>query len=182
MTRRIRPLLVVTVALAAVLLSRPALAGPPLLCFPFDIGSARSLPMGQGNWHATDPQYDVSRLVPDTLALLAPDTPVMVRMETIRRATIYASAHPKLANALLNELQARAAAPQPAVAALAVFDFGYLVESYREAKYMFKEPVPALDRIDGYQLVLKAHALQNDAAMQHAAKLIIDGRPTRSTK
>jgi hypothetical protein len=119
--------------------------------------------------------------VPDTLALLAPDTPVMVRMETIRRATIYASAHPKLANALLNELQARAAAPQPAVAALAVFDFGYLVESYKEAKYLFKEPVPAIDRIDGYQLVLKAHALQNDAAMQHAAKLIVDGQP-RGTK
>jgi hypothetical protein len=181
MTRRIRLLLVVTVALAAVLLSRPALAGPPLLCFPFDIGSARSLPMGQGNWHATDPKYDVSRLVPDTLALLAPDAPVMVRMETIRRATIYASAHPKLANVLLNELQARAAAPQPAVAALAVFDVGYLVESYKEAKYLFKEPVPAIDRIDGYQLVLKAHALQNDAAMQHAAKLIVDGQP-RGTK
>jgi hypothetical protein len=182
MIRRIRPLLVVTVALAAVLLSRPALAGPPLLCFPFDIGSARSLPMGHGSWQATDANYDVSQLVPDTLALLAPDTPVMVRMETIRRATIYASAHPNVAIALLNEPQARAAAPQPAVAALAVFDFGYLVESYKEASFMFKAPVPGLDRINGYQLVLEAQALQNDAAMQHAAKLIADGKPTRSTK
>jgi hypothetical protein len=174
-------LLVATVALAAVLISRPALAGPPLLCFPFDIGSARSLPMGHGSWQATDPSYDVSKLVPDTLALLNGQTPVMVRMETIRRATIYASAHPKVANALLNELQARAAAPQPAVVALAMFDFGYLVESYKEAKYMFKEPVPALDRVDGYQLVLRAQALQNDEAMQHAAKLIVDGYP-RATK
>jgi hypothetical protein len=54
MIRRTRPLLVAAAALAAVLLSRPALAGPPLLCFPFDIGTARSLPMGNGDWRATD--------------------------------------------------------------------------------------------------------------------------------
>lgn len=177
MARGIRPLFFASAVLAAVLLSRPALAGPPLLCFPFDIGSARSLPMGHGNWHEMDSRYDVSHLVPDTLALLTPAMPVLVRMETLRRATLYAAAHPKLATALLDELQARAVAPQPAVSALAVFDFGYLVESYKEAKYLFKEPLPALDRIDGYQLVLKAHALQNDAAMQHAAKLIVDGYP-----
>jgi hypothetical protein len=181
MNRRIRPLLVAAAGLAAVLLSRPALAGPPLLCFPFDIGSARSLPMGHGNWHETDSTYDVSHLVPDTLALLTPATPVRVRMETIRRATIYAAAHPALASALLHAVQARAAAPQPDVAALSVFDFGYLVESYKEAKFLFKEPLTAIDRIDGYQLVLKAHALQPDAAMQQAARLIVDGFP-RATK
>ena len=181
MTRHIHPLLVAAIALAAVLLSRPASAGPPLLCFPFDIGSARSLPMGQGNWHETDARYDVSHLVADTLGLLTPTTPVTVRMETMRRATIYAAAHPKLAAALLGELQARAAAPQPGVAALSVFDFGYLVESYKEAKFLFKEPLTTVDRIDGYQLVLKAHALQNDVAMQHAARLIVDGYP-RATK
>jgi hypothetical protein len=181
MTRGIRPLLVAAAGLAAVLLSRPALAGPPLLCFPFDIGSARSLPMGHGNWHETDSTYDVSHLVPDTLALLTPSAPVIVRMETIRRATIYASARLKLATALFDELQARAAAPQQAAAALSVFDFGYLVESYKEAKFLFTEPLPAIDRIDGYQLVLKAHALQRDAAMQHAARLIVDGS-LRATK
>jgi hypothetical protein len=181
MTGYIRPLLVATIALAAVLLSSPAFAGPPLLCFPFAIGSARSLPMGHGNWHETDSRYDVSHLVADTLDLLTPTTPVAVRMETLRRATIYAAAHPTLAAALLDELQARATTPQPGTAALATFDFGYLVESYKEAKFLFKEPMTTIDRIDGYQLVLKAHALQNDAAMQHAAKLIVDGYP-RGTK
>jgi hypothetical protein len=78
-------------------------------------------------------------------------------------------------------VQARAAAPAPGGAARAVFDFGYLVESYKEAKFLFKEPLPAIDRIDGYQLVLKADALQPDAAMQRAAKLIGDGYP-RGTK
>jgi hypothetical protein len=181
MARHLRPLIVAATALAAVLLSHPAFAGPPLLCFPFAIGSARSLPMGHGNWHETDSGYDVSHLVADTLGLLTPTTPVIVRMETIRRATIYAAARPELAAALLDELQTRAAAPPPGAAALSVFDLGYLVESYKEAKYLFKEPLTAVDRIDGYQLVLKAHALQDDAAMQHAAKLIADGYP-RGTK
>jgi hypothetical protein len=179
MIRHRRPLIVTALALALGLLSRPALAGPPLICFPFEIGAARTLPMGHGNWRDTDPKYDVSHLVADTLAILTPETPVLVRMETIRRATIYASTHPKEANALLGELQARATAP--AAAALAVFDFGYFVETCKQAKYMFKEPLPAIDRVDGYRLVFEAHALQNDPAMQHAAELIVAGRP-RGTK
>ena len=180
MIPRIRPF-VFAIGAVALLTARPALAGPPLLCFPFEIGQARSLPMGsmeKGNWHAIDPNYDVSHLVDDTLALLTPQTPVMVRMETIRRATIYASTHPQIAATLLKKLQDRASVPQP-TAGLAVFDFGYLVETFKEAKGMFSEPIPALDQIDGYQLVLKAHALQNDAAMQRAARLIVGGKPSK---
>src|SRR3954468_20071526 len=94
MIRHTRPMLAAVVALSAILLSRPAFAGPPLLCFPFDIGTAHSLPMGKGDWRATDPKYDVSHLVTDTLALLVPSAPLTVRMETIRRATIYASTRP----------------------------------------------------------------------------------------
>lgn len=133
MTRRIRPLLVAAVALAAVLLSRPALAGPPLLCFPFDIGGAHSLPMGKGAWHATDPSYDVSHLVADTLTLLTPSAPLTLRMETIRRATIYASTRPAIAANLTNELKKRSDARTP----LAAFDYGYLVEAFREAEWVF---------------------------------------------
>jgi hypothetical protein len=133
MTRRIRSLLVAAVALAAVLLSRPALAGPPLLCFPFDIGSMQSLPMGRGAWHATDPKYDVSHLVADTLALLTPSAPLTLRMETIRRATIYASTQPAVAANLMNELKKRSDARAP----LAAFDYGYLVEASREGEWAF---------------------------------------------
>src|SRR5262245_18869735 len=117
--------------LAAAVLSvaRPVLAGPPLICFPFDIGDAQSLPMGNGNWHDTDPRYDVWRLVGDTLALLAPPTPVIVRMESIRRASIYAATDRAVAKALLDRLQQRAALPTRE-APQAVFDFGYLVETY----------------------------------------------------
>ena len=180
MTRRFRSILVTMVATAAFFLARPALAGPPLLCFPFEIGAARSLPMGAGAWHNIDPNYNVARLVDNTLDLLSADAPVRVRMETMRRATIYASKHPAIAEALLAALQQRAAHPDPTAAALAVFDFGYLVETYSEATYGLQMAPPAIDRIDGYQLVLKAHAMQGDATMQEAAKLIADGLPKRT--
>src|SRR4051812_34198371 len=157
MTRRIRPLTMVLLASAALLVARPALAGPPLICFAFDIGAARSLPMGHGDWHDVDPAYDVSHLVEDTLAILTPVAPVNVRMETMRRATIYASKNPEIAKALLAAVEERAKHPQPAVAALAAFDFGYLVETYREGQYAFKPNVlPSVDQVDGYSLVLKA--------------------------
>jgi len=176
---RTRPLITAAALAAALFAARPALAGPPLLCFPFDIGAARSLPMGAGNWHATDPAYNVAHLVDDTLALLTPQTPVLVRMETLRRATIYAATDATVADALLQALQARAAKPT-AEAPLAVFDFGYLVETYREARPVYRT-IPAVDRIDGYQLVLKAHAIARNDEMMRAAKLIEDGQP-RATK
>jgi hypothetical protein len=54
MIRRIRPMFFAVAATVSMLVASPALAGPPLLCFPFDIGAAKSLPMGKGNWHAMD--------------------------------------------------------------------------------------------------------------------------------
>jgi hypothetical protein len=171
---RVRPLILASVAVASILASRPAFAGPPLLCFPFEIGDARTLPMGTNGWHSIDPTYDATRLVEDTLAFLGPETPVLVRMETLRRATVYASTNPKIANALLNALQERASVPH-AKAGINVFDFGYLVETYRQAKWLFSAPIPAIDRIDGYQLVLKALGLQGDPAMQFAAAVITSG-------
>jgi hypothetical protein len=172
---RVRPLMLTSMMVASLLVSRPAFAGPPLVCFPFEIGNARTLPMGAAGWRATDPTYDVSRLVEDTLALLGPETPVLVRMETLRRATIYAASDSARATALLDALQARARVPHAHVG-LNVFDFGYLVETYRQAASLFPHAMPAIDRIDGYQLVLKAHGLQGDPAMQFAAAVITAGR------
>src|SRR5207247_8015989 len=78
--------------LAVLTLAMPALAGPPFNCHVFDIGSAKSLPWGeQNNWLATRDDYNVAHVVADTEALLTPSTPVLVRMETLRRASIYAS-------------------------------------------------------------------------------------------
>jgi hypothetical protein len=158
-------------AAVALLVARPALAGAPLLCFPFDIGAAKSLPMGKGNWHTIDRSYDVSHLIDDTLALLTPETPTLVRMETIRRATIYVANRPDLADTLLMKLRDRAKVPT-ATAGAAVFDFGYLVETYRQAEPMYKRRIADISGIDGYGLVMKARMLQGDAAMERAAGLI----------
>ena len=128
--------------------------------------------MGTAGWHSVDPSYNASHLVDDTLALLSPETPVVVRMETLRRSTLYAADRPEIATALLGRLRDRAKVPAADVG-LAVFDFGYLVETYRQAVPIFKHAIAAIDGIDGYQFVLKARALQSDdASMEYAAKLI----------
>jgi hypothetical protein len=174
MRKRVAHMIGTGAMLAALSIARPALAGPPLLCHPFDIGTARSLPMAGTGWHAIDRAYDANRLVDDTLALLGPETPVLVRMETLRRATMYGMEHPQIATALLATLRDRAKVPT-ANAGLAVFDFGYLVETMRQAAPVFKRRFADIDNVNGYQLVLKARALQSDPAMDHAAKLIAAG-------
>src|SRR4029077_854911 len=104
-----RSSLIGSVLAATLAIAAPVFAGPPLLCFPFETGGAKTLPMKGGDWKSVDPKYDVSHLTADTLALLTTATPVVARMETIRRATIYASTHPQIANDLLDALQSRAA-------------------------------------------------------------------------
>src|SRR5207248_3147310 len=81
-----------TVMVGALVAATPALAGPPLLCHPYDIGTAQSLPWNETNsWFSGRPGYDVRHLISDTEELLTPETPVIVRMETLRCAVLYAS-------------------------------------------------------------------------------------------
>jgi hypothetical protein len=89
----------------------------------------------------------------------------------LRRATLYAADHPDIATTLLTRLRDRAKVPA-AGAGLAVFDFGYLVETYRQAASIFTHPIADIANVNGYQLVLKARALQSDASMDYAARLI----------
>jgi hypothetical protein len=89
-------------------------------------------------------------------------------METLRRAAIYASANPKLSDALLARLDARAKTG----GALAVFDYGYEVETLRQTELAFKGGIPALGKTDGYRLVLKAMEQHPDPAMEFAAAVI----------
>ena len=98
----------VLVVTGVLLLQSVALAGPPLICHPFNIGDARSLPFQGPAWSRVDPNYDVTNLVKDTLSLLGNDVPVIVRMETLRRATLYSRNNCKLSAALLDSLIPRA--------------------------------------------------------------------------
>ena len=164
------------IAAAAILFAaRPALAGPPLLCFPFDIGHARTLPMGTDGWRAVDPKYDVQHLIDDTIALLGADTPIIVRMETLRRATVYSALYPKTGYALLDVIEKRAKTSTPD-AALSMFDLGYLAETFRQASVSFPGgnagALPSVDRIDGYALVQKALAFRADPQIEFAAAVI----------
>ena len=171
---------------AAALIARAAIAGPPLICHPFTTGDAPSLPWtGERTWRATDAHYDVGRLRADTLTLLDAGAPIIARMETLRRAAIYAATSPQAANELLSALLARARTPQrdPEAAALARFDAGYLIESYRQQSEIDKTDmlgafarasgVP-LGTLHGYALVESAIAAKprEAAAMDFAASLM----------
>lgn len=162
---RLRQLLMT--AAAALLVAQPALAGPPLLCFPFEIGTAASLPVGTGGWESIDRSYDAAHLADDTLALLTPKTPVIVRMETLRRATLYAARNQKQAGVLLDRLQQRATIAD-VNAPLALFDFGYLVETYKQATHLFGQPMQAVRNVDGYNLVTKSAVMTNDPGIDFA--------------
>jgi hypothetical protein len=149
-----------------------AQAGPPLICRPIEIGQAKSLPWVEFN-HKGSADYDLKNLSRDTLAILDSQAPVLVHMETLRRATIYARQNPHVAKELITRLQARAAKADDAGRpdAMAWFDVGYLAEAYKQ--WMGKgEPNPAAG-LDGYSLVRKAISLRgSDPEMEFAAALI----------
>jgi hypothetical protein len=163
-----------TMSVAAVLVGFTtfAHAGPPLICHPIEIGQAKTLPWVDLNYQKGTGSYDLQNLTRDTLAILDSSPSVLVRMETLRRATIYARHDPQVAKELLTRLHARAAnsdAGNPG--ALAWFDVGYLAETYKQ--WMGKsEPNPA-GGLDGYGAVKKAISLRgSDPEMEFAAALI----------
>ena len=174
------------VAATLAMIAAPAVAGPPLICHAIEIGAAQSLPWTSSGWNLNGQEnYDIGRLVPDTLALLAPSTPVLVRMETLRRATLYAQQRPAIADELLFRLEANTR--EHPKDALAAFDFGYLTECYKQASWLrqhtdwLKSSEGTITEranrptkmMDGYEWVRKAIALRgSDPQMEFAAALM----------
>jgi len=161
----------------SVLASLPvaAHAGPPLVCFPIVIGNAPSLAWGSGGgWDAARPDYDRARLASDTVSLLGPQTSVLVRMETLRRAAIYAAGNEDAAKGLFAALRRRAAEPgRGKTDPLAQFDLGYAVEAYRQARPVLNRSAVAGPPEDGYALVRQALAARGpDPEMEYAAALM----------
>src|SRR5262249_1646033 len=70
--RSVSSILITTGLLLALVGSAPA--GPVLICKNYEIGAAKSLPWGGSDWRSVKPDYDINRLVEDTLALLTPET------------------------------------------------------------------------------------------------------------
>lgn len=173
------------VVLGGLMAATPALAGPPLLCHPFDIGTAQSLPWSESNsWFQGAARYDIRTLVADTDALLTPATPAIVRMETLRRAVIYASQDAAVTRALIQRMNERAAAAESAghPSALAYLDAAYVTEAVHEVTMLgqmpeFRDRVGALRGIAssgaGYGLIKKSLAIDSDdPCLQFAAALI----------
>jgi hypothetical protein len=170
MNLRISSRLAISLAAVMLGLTSSAMAGPPLICHPIAIGQAKSLPWVELNYHKGDGSYDLQNLTKDTLAILDSDASVLVRMETLRRATLYARQDPQVAKELLTRLRARTSnAGADNIGALAWFDVGYLSEAYKQ--WMGK-PNPAAG-LDGYSWVKKAISMRGqDPEMEFAAALI----------
>ena len=174
------------IPLAAVVLTvtaSTALAGPPLLCHPFDIGSARSLPWdGTSAWWQGRTDYNLQNLVTDTEAILTPSTPVIIRMETLRRAALYASLDDKVAARLLSSVTTRAHAGAQGASASALFDAGYLTETYKQIAMLRGERQFAdrartiagvIGQADGTAMINQAITLRpGDASLRFAAALV----------
>lgn len=176
---------VVAAVIGALAIATPALAGPPLLCHPFDIGNAKSLPwLGQKSWDEGQPGYRLDQLVADTEALLTPSTPVLVRMETLRRAALYASTDPRVAGVLVKRIISRAEASEIAGRpdALAYLDAAYIAGAFNEITMMGRareweqrstNAAEVRGKLDAYGLISKSVALRPaDPAIQFAAALI----------
>jgi hypothetical protein len=183
--------LLLPLAFALVVTAAPALAGPPLICGPIDIGTAQSLPWSSApGWNGALPSYDLTHLGDDTVSLLTPQTSVNVRRETLRRAAIYATRQTGLAESLAARLIARAdASHDVADSPAALFDAGYFVETIRQAARLGQVLRPEQrtawklrtdpTHVDGLALIEKAirmggRDMQPAAAFVAAARTPID--------
>jgi hypothetical protein len=175
-----RSLTVAFIMLALAVAARPAFAGPPLLCHPFAIGTAQSLTWNSTpGWQGDVASYNMSHLTDETLALLTPSTPVVVRMETLRRAAIYAMRDSNIADQLLTKLVDRTRKSSAGAKAdgLAWFDAGYFIETARQTGYLTKPAggnlSPLVANVDGYEMIQKSLMLRgDDPAIEFAAAIV----------
>jgi hypothetical protein len=147
-------------------------AGPPLICHPFQTTGSALLAWGTGpGWNTPERNYDLRRLEAETLALLDAETSILTRMENLRRATIYATQDSRIAEKLLTAVLTRAHGPD--ASRLAVFDAGYLIETYKQATHLFGR---AVTRADGYAMVQAAMTMGDPVPeMEFAAALMTEG-------
>jgi hypothetical protein len=163
--------------------AQPALAGyVTWLVYRFDIGKAQSLPWGD-DWSRGRAAYNLTNLIPDTDALLTPSTPIVVRLETLRRAVIYASRDRQIAERLLLTFteRARVAEQSERPDALAFLDAAFVTDALWQIGQHYNPPFTELSRqvhglvadAGGYALVQRGLALHpDDQAYEFAAALI----------
>jgi hypothetical protein len=181
--RSVGPFVAALSVVALLTAAQPALAGyVTWLVYPFDIGKAQSLPWGD-DWSRGRADYNLANLIPDTDALLTPSTPIVVRLETLRRAVIYASRDRQIAESLLLTFakRARGADPSGNPGALAFLDAAFVTDALWQVGQHDNPPFTELSRqvhglvagAGGYALVQRGLALHpDDPAYEFAAALI----------
>jgi hypothetical protein len=149
-------------------------AGPPLICHPFDIENAKSLPWISHDWNLTGAEnYDTHDLSADALAILNSSQVPLIHMETLRRATLYARKDPVAAKQLLLQLVTRAKSAEASSnpEAFALFDAAYLTEAYKQ--WLGGKNENPANGLDGLPWIKRAMQLRrNDPQMAFAAALI----------
>lgn len=168
-----------------VMLASPVMAGPPLLCFPYEIGSAKSLPWGKDAFKKSE-SYDASKVIEDAVALLKAEKSTLVRMETIRRATLYIEKDSGRAHVLVTKLHEAAKELEEAgkASAAAWFDCGFAAATLSQSGCHVKG-LPMSERgAPGTAQIKKALGMTpNDAAMHFGAALVLmDGDRDASNK
>lgn len=161
--------------LGLVLFGHAALAGPPMICHTYSIGSDTSLPWGtdKESWNNPDPKYDTRNLASDTLRLLDSGKPLLTRMETLRRAAVYTMKDKAAGMELGNRLLARALAGEVKGQnnSIALFDAGYFVESMKQVAHM--SPSTSFKGIDGYDWAKRSvPGLQDKLTAEYALGLM----------
>lgn len=169
----------VVAALVVFVAGQEAVAGPPVLCLKLETGDAQCLPWGRARFDQVR-GYSAAAVADDTLALLDDDQPVLIRMETLRRAAIYLKDDAPRARDLLGRLMARvmdaeATGRPKALTALAWFDAGYLLQAYHQWNSDLTRGMAGHDRggVAGYAWVKRGIELRSDdPAMELAAALM----------
>jgi len=121
--------------------------------------------------------------VDSTFTILDASQVTLVHMETLRRATLYAGKDAQAAKQLLLMVTARAEAVQNSghPDALAVFDAGYLAETYKQ--WLGEGGQNPANGTDGYGLVKKALRFRGkDGQMEFAAALVTLPGPARENQ
>jgi hypothetical protein len=175
---------ILAAAVSLATLAGAAHAGPPLLCFPFQIGSAHSLPWSEGQNGAKD--YDRSRVVADTIEILKTERSVLVRMETLRRAALYIGNDRAKATELLAYMTSLATTNQSIgkVSPMNLFDPGYFVATIRQNGIDLPWNPGTEDGADGYLWIKRAIDLDraHDPEMCFGAALVVFGHNDKDFK
>lgn len=168
----------VFLSLSAVALATSiAVAGPPMICHPVEVGDAgeaECLPWGDKPFKKSR-RFRTSELVGRTITALDGSSSALVHLETLRRAALYSDNDADLAGRLIGGLMARAldAEAGSADASLAWLDAGYLAQCYDQLGVRTGVQYGMADGIVGYAWVRRSLALSpDDAEFEFAAAMM----------